>query len=136
MRKIKAKKPVHKKARKKKPLLKKKVVAKKKPLVKKKPRSKKKPLIKGAKAAALAIPGIVVGKATHYFPKVRAAVVKVKSPLAVGDTIRVKGHTTDFTQAVTSMQIDHVVVALAKKGAEIGMLVSSRVRQGDVVYKI
>lgn len=78
----------------------------------------------------------VIGTITHYFPKVRAAVVKLKMPLAVGDTVKIKGHTTDFTQAINSMQIDHVPVNVAKKGEEIGLLVDSRARQHDIVYKV
>ncbi len=77
----------------------------------------------------------VIGKITHYFPKVRAAVIKVETPLATGDVVRIKGHTTDFVQTITSMQIDHAVVQVAKKGDEIGLLVNSRVRQHDMVYK-
>lgn len=77
----------------------------------------------------------IIGKVTHYFPKVRAAVVKLKAPLNLGDTIKFKGHTTDFTQNVTSMQIDRVPINQAKKGQEIGLLVNSRVRQHDMVYK-
>jgi putative protease len=78
----------------------------------------------------------IIGLITHYFPKVQAAVVKLKAPLVLGDTIRVKGHTTNFTQQVTSMQIDHVSLDMAKKGQEIGLLVNSRVRQHDIVCKV
>lgn len=77
----------------------------------------------------------VVGVVTHYFPKVNAAVVKLKTPLNVGDTVKIKGHTTDFLQNVTSIQLNHVVVQSAKKGQEIGLLVNSRVRQHDTVYQ-
>ena len=77
----------------------------------------------------------VVGIITHYFPQVRAGVIKLKLPLSVGDVIKIKGHTTDFTQVITSMQINHVPVDSAKKGAEIGILVNSRVRHNDIVYK-
>ncbi|MDD2689728.1 MAG: hypothetical protein PHT41_06235 [Candidatus Omnitrophica bacterium] len=77
----------------------------------------------------------VIGIVTHYFPKVRAAVVKLKAPLLAGDRIRVKGHTTDFTQTATSLQIDRVPINSAQKGQEIGLLVDSRVRQHDKVYK-
>lgn len=77
----------------------------------------------------------IVGIVTHYFPHVRAAVVKLKAPLGVGERIKIKGHTTDFTQGITSMQIDRVPINQAKKGQEIGLLVDSRVRQHDVVYK-
>lgn len=78
----------------------------------------------------------IVGKITHYFPHVRAAVIKLKAPLSVGDVVKIKGHTTDFKQNITSLQIDRVPVTSAKKGEEIGLLVDSRVRQHDTVYKV
>ena len=117
------------------PVAKKRPAPKKKPVARKEPPSKKRPVLKKRAPAAPKL-GLVIGKVTHYFPKVQAAVVKLKNPLFVGDTIRVKGHTTDFTQGVGSIQIDHAVVESAKKKAEIGLRVDSRVRSGDVVYKI
>lgn len=102
-----------------------------KKIIKKKPVKKAKKKVLKVKKTKLNI----IGKITHYFPKVRAAVIKLKVPLAVGDYIKVKGHTTDFTQKVDSLQIDRVPVNAAKKGAEIGLLVNSRVRQGDIVCK-
>ncbi|MBL7151958.1 MAG: translation elongation factor-like protein [Candidatus Omnitrophica bacterium] len=72
---------------------------------------------------------------THYFPHVNAAVIKLKTPLSVGDKIRIKGHTTDFIQGISSMQVDRVPINTAKKGQEIGLLVDSRVRQHDIAYK-
>ena len=105
----------------------KKRVVKRKP-VKKAVRKAQKPRAKQPKAQ-------VIGIITHYFPKVRAGVIKLKAPLSVGDTIRVKGYTTDFTQNITSLQVNHVPVNSAKKGAEIGLLVKSRVRGNDTVYK-
>jgi len=78
----------------------------------------------------------IVGTITHYFPKVRAAVIKLKRPLSIGDTVKIKGHTTDFKQAVNSMQIDRVPITSAKKGQEIGLLVDSRVRTNDTVCKV
>ncbi len=78
----------------------------------------------------------IIGTITHYFPKVRAAVVKLKAPLSVGDNIKIKGHSTDITQTADSIQIDRTAINSAKKGQEIGLLVNSRVRQGDIVYKI
>lgn len=80
--------------------------------------------------------GSLVGLINHYFPHVQAAVIKLKSPLKMGDTLKIKGHTTDLTQIITSMQIDRVDISSAKKGDEIGLQVSSRVRQGDKVYKV
>ena len=83
-----------------------------------------------------AMEGTLVGEITHYFPQVNAAVVKLQIPLAVGDTIKVKGHTTDFTQPVVSLQIDRAAVPAAKVGDEIGLQVKSRVRRGDIVTKL
>ncbi|MFA6129711.1 MAG: hypothetical protein WC731_01830 [Candidatus Omnitrophota bacterium] len=80
--------------------------------------------------------GKLVGLITHYFPHVQAAVIKLKEPLVMGNTVKIKGHTTDLTQIITSMQIDRVDISSAKKGDEIGLQVSSRVRQGDKVYKL
>lgn len=101
-------------------------------------RPKKKPVLKKAvkkKTAKIRKSDNVIGKVVHYFSKVRAAVVKLEKPLSVGDTVKIKGHTTDFIQQINSMQIDRLPVNTAKKGDEIGLLVDSRVREHDVVYK-
>ena len=117
----------------KKRLAKKKAVKK---IVKKKPARKIVSKKKKAVGRVKKVKENVIGAITHYFPHVQAAVIKLKAPLSVGETIKLKGHTTDFTQNITSMQIDHVPVNSAKTGEEIGLLVTSRVRQGDLVYKI
>lgn len=141
-KKIVKKKPAKKKIVKKKPIkkakpvskvLKKKVPARK--AVQKTIKKAAKKVIKKAKKPVKAEKGFL-GEITHYFPKVRAAVIKLIEPLAVGDKIKVKGHTTDFTQTVTSLQIDRVAISQAKKGDEIGFMVQSRVRRGDRVTKI
>lgn len=78
-----------------------------------------------------------IGEVTHYFPKVKAAAVKiVKNSLKAGEYIYVKGHTTDFKERVGSMQLDHAPIEEGKKGQEIGLLVKSRVRIGDSVYRV
>lgn len=78
-----------------------------------------------------------IGVVTHYFPRVKAAAVKLlKNGLKVGDSIYIKGHTTDFKEAVKSIQLDRVPIQEGKKGHEIGLLVKSRARQGDSVYRI
>ncbi len=127
---IKKRRTLKKTAPKKKIATKKKIAPKKKkPAPKKISIKKTKRAIKGSKSEK------IIGTITHYFPKVRAAVIKLKAPLSVGDTVKIKGHTTDFTQTISSMQIDHVPVNQAKKGQEIGLLVSSRVRQHDIMIK-
>lgn len=107
-------------------------IIRRKPAAKK--QARKKPAAKARRAPK--VKENVIGVVTHYFPKVRAAVIKLKAPISVGDTIKIKGHTTDFQQVVTSMQVDHVPVNQAKKGQEIGLLADSRVRQHDTVCKV
>ena len=100
--------------------------------LKKKPTSKNKPVLKKSAKQE----GALIGLITHYFPHVQAAVIKLKGPLATGDKVKIKGHTTDITQVVTSIQIDRVSISSAKKGDEIGLQVISRVRQQDKVFKL
>ena len=120
-------------AKKKAPASKKKITKKKAPAAKKKTKKSKAPAKKPAKVFLGELAGVV----THYFPHVEAAIVKVKVPkLRVGDFLRFKGHTTDFKLKIDSMQIDHEAIQEAKKGAEIGIQVPSRVREGDVVYRV
>jgi putative protease len=54
----------------------------------------------------------------------------------VGDTIHIKGHTTDLEQVVESMQIEHDQVEEVKAGDSIGIKVSERCRDGDTVYRV
>jgi len=108
---------------------------------KKKPsarRAKKAVALKGASPGAKQKVRLEkVGTVTHYFPRVKAAAVLVlKDGLKTGDSIYIKGHTSNFNQTVTSMQLDHVSIQAAHKGQEIGILVKSRTRIGDTVYKV
>lgn len=78
-----------------------------------------------------------IGRVTHYFPKVGVAAIKLDHDvLLVGDKIRVKGKTTDFTQEINSIQIEHQVVAEAKAGEEIGIKIDNEAKEGDEVYKV
>jgi putative protease len=77
-----------------------------------------------------------VGEVTHYWGKIGVAGIKVTAALSRGDTIRIKGATTDFEQTVGSMQIEHQNMETAKKGQEIGLKVEEKVRRGDTVYKV
>lgn len=119
----------------KKKVLKKKVNKKVTKKIQVKTKSKKVLPKKAIKSSAKKNRKDIIGEVTHYFDHVKAAVVKLKQNLAIGDTIRVKGHTTDFTQAVTSIQLDHEPLTEAKKGQEIGFEVKERVRTGDQVFR-
>ena len=78
---------------------------------------------------------VEIGRITHFFSKISVAVIELKAPLNVGDTIVVKGPTTDFEQVVDSMQIEHKNVAKGETGQSIGLKVVQRVRETDMVYK-
>ena len=78
-----------------------------------------------------------IGKVVDYFAKVEVAGIQVTEGfLAVGDTIRIKGHTTDLTQPVDSMQLEHQAVQRAEVGQVVGIRVTGRVRRGDDVLKV
>jgi len=78
---------------------------------------------------------VEVGRITHFFSKISVAVIELSKPLKVGDTIVVKGPTTDFEQPVDSMQIEHKDVQKAEAGQSIGLKVLQRARETDLVYK-
>lgn len=77
-----------------------------------------------------------IGTVSHFFDKVSVAAIKLEGDLKVGDTIRIKGATTDFTEPVESMQINREDVQEAGPGDEIGIKVSEKVRPNDDVYKV
>ena len=77
----------------------------------------------------------MIGKVTHYYPKVGVAVVILEDQLVSGDMIHIKGAHEDFHQTVTSMEIEHQPIAEAGKGQDIGIKVIQKVHPGDVVYR-
>lgn len=77
-----------------------------------------------------------IGFIMHYFGKAGVAAITLKADLAVGDTIHVKGSTTDFTTKVESMQIDRNEVKEAKAGQSVGLKVPEQARQNDKVFKV
>lgn len=78
---------------------------------------------------------IEVGHITHFFSKIKVAVLELTAPLAVGDRILVKGPATDFEQVVESMQIEHANIPRAEAGQSIGLKMAENARERDVVYK-
>ena len=77
-----------------------------------------------------------VGKVSSYFGHANVAAIKLTAALKKGDKIHVKGHTTDFEQKVSSIQIEKDKVEKAKKGDHIGIKVSERVRPNDKVFLV
>jgi len=82
------------------------------------------------------MPETKVGRVKEYFAKVGVAGIEItEGQLSVGDTIHIRGHTTDLTQRVDSMQIEHQGVEKAGPGHIIGIKVRERVRPNDQVFK-
>lgn len=77
-----------------------------------------------------------VGKVTHYYTNLEVAIVSVSDAVKVGDLIRIQGPTTDFTQDVTSMQIERENIEAANASDVIGLKVNERVREGDIVFVV
>jgi translation elongation factor EF-1alpha len=78
-----------------------------------------------------------VGKVEKFFTKPGVAAVEVTDGvLRIGDRVHFKGHTTDFEDTITSMQIDNQPVEEAKPGDLLGIKVKERVREHDTVYKV
>jgi selenocysteine-specific translation elongation factor len=82
------------------------------------------------------MPEVEIGKVSDFFAHPVVAGITLTKTLKVGDTIHIKGHTTDLEFTVESMQINNVNVPQAKAGDAIGIKVSDRVRRGDIVYKV
>jgi len=78
----------------------------------------------------------LIGKVNHWFGNIGVAGIELTDKLTVGDRIHILGHTTDFEQDVTSMQIMHQDVTKAGRGDDVGVKVLFRARVGDRVYKV
>lgn len=82
-------------------------------------------------------PGERIGVVTHFYGAPLVAIVKLETgTLRVGDTIHIQGHTTDFSQRVESLQIEHAAVDEVGPNDDFGVKVTQHVREHDVVYKV
>ncbi len=80
---------------------------------------------------------VEVGKVSLFFAKPSVAAIEIMSgSLAVGDTIKIVGATTNFEQKIESMEIDRKPVPSASAGMSVGVKVKERVRPHDKVYKL
>jgi translation elongation factor EF-Tu-like GTPase len=78
----------------------------------------------------------LIGKVNHWFGRIGVAGIELTDQLTVGDRIHILGHTTDFDQEVTSMQIMHQDVSAAGPGDAVGVKARFKARPGDCVYKV
>ena len=82
------------------------------------------------------MPDVEIGKVTEFFARPVVAGVELSGTLKIGDTIRIKGNTTEMVLTVDSMQIERVNITVGKPGDVVGIKVPDRVRRGDKVYKV
>ena len=79
----------------------------------------------------------LIGTVVHYFSGPGVAVVRLTDgDLASGDHVHFVGHTTDFVEQVTSMEVDHAKVERGRKGQEVAVKVVERARHHDKVFKV
>ncbi len=76
-----------------------------------------------------------IGEVTHYYSQISVAVIQLSGDLKIGERISIIGHTTEFSQTVESMQVNHQAIDSASAGDEIALKVWDYVRRGDLVYR-
>lgn len=77
-----------------------------------------------------------IGTVTHYYSHLNVAVLQLNERLKVGETIHVYGHTTDFTQKVASMEVEHHRVVVVEPGDNVALKVVEPVREHDKIYRV
>lgn len=77
-----------------------------------------------------------IGAIEHYFNKIGVGIIKLSDVLKVGDTLHIKGHTSDFTQTVESIQVEHKELQEAQSGDSVGIKVTDKVHEHDKVYRV
>jgi len=78
----------------------------------------------------------LIGKISHFFGGISVGIIELADGLKVGDTIHVKGSSTDFEQTIDSMQINRQDISEAKAGDAVGIKVIQKVKEGDQVFKV
>lgn len=78
--------------------------------------------------------GKKIGVVTHFYDKIGVGIIKLDGEIKLGDKLKIKGNATDFEQEVGQMQFDHKDIDTAKKGQEVGIKLTDKVREGDSVY--
>lgn len=79
---------------------------------------------------------VQIGRITHYYSHLKVAVLELYEGLKVGETIHIRGHTTDFTEALVSMEVDHNRVISVEPGANVAIRVNEPVHVNDVVLRV
>lgn len=76
------------------------------------------------------------GTVTHYYDHLNVAVLALTDEIRTGDWLHFLGHSTDFKEQVSSLQIEHKPVDAAKPGQDVAIKVVQRVHPNDAVFKV
>lgn len=83
------------------------------------------------------LPGLCVGKVSHYFPKANACAFRVeKAELKQGAKIHIVGAATNLKMTIGSIQINRIPVPSGRPGEDVGIGVNRPVAVGDLIYLI
>ena len=79
-----------------------------------------------------------IGVVTHYYSHLSVVGMQLEpgTTLRVGDVIHIRGHTTDLTQKVESLEVNHAAVAEVGPNDDFGLKVVEHAREHDIVYKV
>jgi len=78
----------------------------------------------------------LVGKITHFFPKISVAIFELTEPVKVGDKISIERGEEKVEMVIESMQVEHKDVEEAKAGDAVGLKTPEKVHESSEVYKI
>ena len=75
---------------------------------------------------------------THYYSHLSVVAMQLEpgAMLRVGDLIHIWGHTTDFTQRVESLEVNHAPVPEVGPKDDFGLKVIEHAREHDIVFKV
>ena len=79
-----------------------------------------------------------IGVVTHYYSHLSVVAMQREpgTTLRVGDIIHIRGHTTDFSQKVESLEVNHAPVTEVGPNDDFGLKVIEHAREHDIVYKV
>ena len=78
-----------------------------------------------------------IGVVIHYWGRIGVTGVRItEGELRVGDTIHVKGHTSELTQQIESMQVGGQSLEVVRAGDDVGIKTLKHAREHDEVFKV
>ena len=79
---------------------------------------------------------VEIGKVTHYYNHLNVAVLSLTNNLKLGDKIHIIGHSTDITERVASMEVNHHPMDWVGAGDNVAIKVIEPVHEHDKVFLV